>query len=150
MGSANRVPIWNSGYCASVVRRVVPVSGLTGFAITSLRSHNLMEPVDRLELDLASRCNLFLVLRCKAGGMASVVDLAASHYRPDYAGHFVGHRHASDTRRLSRKKRQKLGICCLGLIPGPADQRGRADHQELSQIPVTHLGDAAEPVLAST
>lgn len=54
MGSANRVPIWNTGYNASVVRRVVLVSGLTGFAITSLRSHNLMEPVDRLELDLQS------------------------------------------------------------------------------------------------
>jgi hypothetical protein len=34
--------------------RVVPVSGLTGFAITSLRSHNFMEPVDRPELDFAS------------------------------------------------------------------------------------------------
>jgi hypothetical protein len=41
MGSANKVPIWNTGCWASVVRRVVPVSGLTGFAITSLRSHNL-------------------------------------------------------------------------------------------------------------
>ena len=50
MGSANKVPICFAGYDASDVRRVVPVSGLTGFAITSLRPHNLMEPIGRLEL----------------------------------------------------------------------------------------------------
>ena len=94
MGSANKVPICFAGYDASDIRRVVPVSGLTGFAITSLRSHNLMEPVNRLELDIASGCNLSLVLRCKAGSMASLVDLAASHDRPDHAGHLVGHGHA--------------------------------------------------------
>lgn len=150
MGSANRVPIWNTGYSASVVRRVVPVSGLTGFAITSLRSHNLMEPVNRLELDIALGCNLFLALRCKAGGMASLVDFAAGHDRPDHAGHLVGHGHARNTRRLSGKQCQKVGIGRLGLVLGLADQRGRADHQELSQIPITHLGDATEPVLATT
>lgn len=50
MGSANWVPICLSGYDASDIRRVVPVPGLTGLAITSRRSHNLMEPIDRLEL----------------------------------------------------------------------------------------------------
>ena len=50
MGSANWVPICLSGYDASDIRRVVPVPGLTGVAITSRRSHNLMEPFDRLEL----------------------------------------------------------------------------------------------------
>lgn len=50
MGSANGVPICLSGYDASDIRRVVPVPGLTGLAITSRRSHNLMEPIDRLEL----------------------------------------------------------------------------------------------------
>ena len=45
MGSANKVPICFAGYDASDIRWVVPVPGLTGFAITSLRSHNLMEPI---------------------------------------------------------------------------------------------------------
>jgi hypothetical protein len=67
MGSANKVPICFAGYDASDIRRVVPVSGLTGFAITSLRSHNLMEPISRLELDLASRCNLFLFYAARLG-----------------------------------------------------------------------------------
>jgi hypothetical protein len=44
MGSANWVPICFAGSDASDIRWVVPVPGLTGFAITSRRSHNLMEP----------------------------------------------------------------------------------------------------------
>ena len=50
MGSANKVPICLSGYDASDRRRVVLVPGLTGIAITSLRSYNLVEPIDQLEL----------------------------------------------------------------------------------------------------
>jgi hypothetical protein len=67
MGSANRVPICFAGYDASDIRRVVPVSGLTGFAITSLRSHNLMEPLGRLELDFALRARFLLQLPYAAG-----------------------------------------------------------------------------------
>ena len=52
MGSANKVPICSAGCYASDCPWVVPVPGLTGFAITSLRSHNLMEPTSRLELFL--------------------------------------------------------------------------------------------------
>lgn len=52
MGSANKVPIWFSGCRASDCPWVVLVPGLTGIAITSRRSYNLMEPVDRLELFL--------------------------------------------------------------------------------------------------
>jgi len=55
MGSANKVPFCFAGYDASDIRQVVPVSGLTGFAIISLCSYNLMEPIGRLELDFASR-----------------------------------------------------------------------------------------------
>lgn len=109
-----------------------------------------MAPVNRLELDIALGCNLFLALRCKAGGVASLVDFAAGHDRPDHAGHLVGHGHARNTRRLSSKERQEVGICCFGFILSSANQRGGADHQELSQIPITHLGDATEPVLATT
>jgi hypothetical protein len=151
MGSANKVPICFAGYDASDLRRVVPVSGLTGFAITSLRSHNLMEPIDRLELFPASGSHLFatLRLRCKDWGMASLIRLPAGHDRPDDAGHFVRHGHARHARWLPGKQREKARIRRLGLMPGSADQTGRANHQELSQIPVTHLGDAAEPVLTA-
>lgn len=119
MGSANKVPIWNTGCCASVVRRVVPVSGLTGFAITSLRSHNLMEPIGRLELALVPRCGLFLALRCKVWSMASLEDLAASHDRPDHAGHFVGHGHTRNTRGLSGKEREEVVIWSAALTRCP-------------------------------
>jgi hypothetical protein len=50
MGSANKVPICFAGYDAFDIAWVIPVPGLTGFAITSRRSYNLIEPIDRLEL----------------------------------------------------------------------------------------------------
>jgi hypothetical protein len=37
----------------------------------------------------------------------------------------------------------------VALMLGLADQRGRANHQEFSQIPVAHLGDTAKPVFAA-
>ncbi len=43
MESSNRVPICLSGYDAFAVRWVVPVPDLTGIAITSRRSHNLLK-----------------------------------------------------------------------------------------------------------
>jgi hypothetical protein len=43
MESANRVPFCLSGYDAFDIRWVVPVPGLTGLAITSRRSHNLLK-----------------------------------------------------------------------------------------------------------
>ena len=149
MGSANRVPICLAGYDASDIRRVVPVPGLTGFAITSRRSHNLMEPIDRLEL-YASWPYPLATLRCEVRGMAGLIGLAAGHDRPDDAGHFVCHGNARHARWLAGKQRDKARIGRLGLMPRLADQRGRADHQELSQIPVTHLGDAAKPILTTT
>ena len=112
MGSANKVPICFAGYDASDIRRVGPVSGLTGFAITSLRSYNFMEPIGRLELDFASRSRFSVAtaLRCQDRGVAGLIRLPASHDRPDHAGHFVGHGHARNTRRLSGKQRQEVGI----------------------------------------
>lgn len=148
MGSANKVPICFAGYDASDIRRVVPVSGLTGFAITSLRSHNLMEPANRLELDFASRSHLFAALRCKGRGMASLIRLAAGHDRPDHAGHFVGHGYTRHARWLAGQQSEEARIRRLGFMPRSADQRGGTNHQELSQIPVTHFGDASEPVLS--
>jgi hypothetical protein len=58
MGSANKVPICFAGYDAFDIAWVIPVPGLTGFAITSRRSYNLIEPIDRLELISAS-CLVF-------------------------------------------------------------------------------------------
>lgn len=81
---------------------------------------------------------------------AGLVGLPAGHDRPDDAGHLVCHGDARHARWLAGKQRDKVRIGRLGLMPRPADQRGRADHQELSQIPVTHLGNAAEPVFATT
>jgi hypothetical protein len=43
MESANLVPFCLSGYDAFDIRWVVPVPGLTGLAITSRRSHNLLK-----------------------------------------------------------------------------------------------------------
>lgn len=45
MGSANKVPFCSTGYSALDFRWVVLVPGLTGFAITSRRSRNLLRPV---------------------------------------------------------------------------------------------------------
>lgn len=88
-------------------------------------------------------------LRCKAGGMASLVDLAASHDRPDHAGHFVGHGYTRHASWFARKQREKALVGRIGFVPGSADQRGGANHQELPQVSVAHLGDAARSVLTA-
>lgn len=69
MGSANRAPICFAGYDASDIARVIPVPGLTGLAITSRRSYNLIEPTDRLDLISASVSRLLRNLRCKVRSM---------------------------------------------------------------------------------
>lgn len=69
MGSANKVPICLAGYNASDSPWVVPVPGLTGFAITSRRSHNLTEPIGRHELFVISTCvsELGLIVKESSG-----------------------------------------------------------------------------------
>jgi len=93
MGSANGIPICLSGYDASDIRWVVPVPGLTGLAITSRRSHNLMEPIDRLQLFLFQGLIFFTSLHRKVRSMAGSIDLTAHHDRPDHTGHLVRHGH---------------------------------------------------------
>jgi hypothetical protein len=67
MGSANKVPICFAGYDASDIAWVVPVPGLTGLAITSRRSYNLIEPIDRLELISASMSRLCATYAARFG-----------------------------------------------------------------------------------
>ncbi len=50
MESANRVPFCFSGCHAFDIRRVVPVPGLTGVAITSRRSHNSVKLISSAKL----------------------------------------------------------------------------------------------------
>ena len=50
MESANKVPFCLSGYDAFDIRWVVPVPGLTGLAITSRRSHNLVKLISSANL----------------------------------------------------------------------------------------------------
>jgi hypothetical protein len=50
MESANWVPFCFAGYDASDISRVVPVPGLTGLAITSPRSRNLLKLMSSAEL----------------------------------------------------------------------------------------------------
>ena len=45
MGPANMVPIGFAGCCALTGPWVVPVPGVTGFAITSLCTHNFVWPI---------------------------------------------------------------------------------------------------------
>lgn len=150
MGSANKVPICLAGYNAADSPWVVPVPGLTGFAITSRRSHNLTEPIGRLELLSASVSHLLAMSRCHVWDMPSLVDLAANHDRPHHPCHLVGHGDARHTHRLTGQECNKPRIRSLRLVFGSTDQRCRTDHQQLSQISITHLGDVAKPVLATT
>ena len=50
MESANKIPFCLSGYDAFDIRWVVPVPGLTGLAITSRRSHNLVKLIPSANL----------------------------------------------------------------------------------------------------
>ena len=50
MESANKVPFCLSGYDAFDIRWVVPIPGLTGLAITSRRSHNLVKLISSANL----------------------------------------------------------------------------------------------------
>src|SRR5262245_5333702 len=149
MGSTNKVPVCFAGYDASDIRRVVPVSGLTGLAITSRRSYNLIEPIDRLKLISVSLSRLLRNLRRKVRSMTRLIGFAARHDSPHHAGHLVCDGYAGHGRWLPGEQREEARIRSLGLMPRPADQRGRADHQELSQIPVAHLGDVPETVLSA-
>lgn len=126
MGSANKVPICFAGYDASDIRRVVSVSGLTGFVITSLGSRNLMEPIGRLELFPVSRSHRCATLqRLEHGGL---ISLAAGHDRPDNAGNFVGHRDAGQTGWFAGEQREEAQIRRLGFVFGSADQRDGGYH----------------------
>ena len=77
MGSANKVPICFAGYDASDIAWVVLVPGLTGIAITSRRSYNPIEPIDRLELISASMSRLLRNLCCKVRSMTRLICFAA-------------------------------------------------------------------------
>ena len=149
MVSASWVPLCFAGYDASDIAWVVPVPGLTGLAITSRRSYNLIEPIDRLDLISASVSHLLRNLRCKVRSMTRLIGFAARHDSPHHAGHLVCHSYARQTRWLPGEQREEARIRSLGLMPCPSDQRGRADHQELSEIPVAHLGDVPETVLSA-
>ena len=81
--------------------------------------------------------------------MTRLICFAARHDSPHHAGHLVCHGYARHARWLPGEQREEARIRSLGLIPGPADQRGRADHKELSQVPVAHLGDVPETVLSA-
>ena len=50
MESTNWVPICLSGYDAFEIWWVVPVPGLTGLAITSRRSHNVLKLISSAKL----------------------------------------------------------------------------------------------------
>lgn len=151
MGSGNRVPICLSGYDASDCPWVVPVSGLTGGAITSRRSHNFEEPtisVRAVSIFPGGGC-FDVGLSGHHWDMTGLVRLAPRHDRPDNPRHLVGHGNAGHPHRLAGEQRDEARVGCVGLVPGAPDQRGRPHHQQLAQVSVAHLGDAAEAILAS-
>lgn len=77
MGSAKKVPICFAGFDASDIECVLPVPGLTGVAITSRRSYNFMEPIDRLDLISASVSHLLRKSRCKVSSMTRLIGFGA-------------------------------------------------------------------------
>ena len=125
MGSANKVPICFAGYDAFDIAWVILVPGPTGLAITSRRSYNPIEPIDRLELISASRSRLLRNLRCKVRSMTRLICFAARHDSPHHAGHLVCHGYARHARWLPGEQREEARIRSLGLMPRPANQRGR-------------------------
>ena len=119
MGSANKVPICFAGYDAFDIAVGCPCPGLTGLAITSRRSYNLIEPIDRLELISASMSRLLRNLRCKVRSMTRLIGFAARHDSPHHAGHLVCHGYARHARWLPGEQREEARIRSLGLMPWP-------------------------------
>src|SRR5688572_15770802 len=114
MESANEVPFCNSGYDAFDIRWVVPVPGLTGLAITSHRSHNLVK--------LISSANLVAgPSRGQRRHVSGLVYLTACHDRPDDARRLVGHSDRRHPHGLSCQQIREARIDRPGIILGASD-----------------------------
>ncbi len=96
MGFANSVPNGCPGCYALDTTRVVPIPGLTVFAITSHRPRNFVSAHYRFS---ARKC-----LVGKRRVVAGEVSLPARHDGPDNARGFVGERDGGDAHRLSREQ----------------------------------------------
>ena len=98
MESANKVPIWPSGYDASDTWWVVPVPGLTDFAITSHRSRNIVKLISPFHL------GQLISLYRQHRGVSAAICFASDHEGPDDARCFVGHGDRRNTRRFASQQ----------------------------------------------
>lgn len=69
------------------------------------------------------------------------VTFAARHDGPDHPRHLVGERNRSDLRRATGKQLDQPGSS-RSMPLGIADDRERADHEQLPQVSISLLGDA--------
>jgi hypothetical protein len=75
------------------------------------------------------------------------VSLSSHHHRPDHPGHLVGQRDRRDLGRAASQQMHQPGAP-RPMPLGVADDSQSPSHQELPQIAVALLGDAAQLFLA--
>ncbi len=141
MESANKVPFCLSGYDASDVPWVVPVPGLTGLAITSHRSHNLVK--------LISSPNLLARHAASSAGMCAGWYTSQRLMTAQTIRAVLLPIATVATRTGFRASRSANAGRPSGVVPGASDQRCCTDDEQPAQVLVAHLGDAPEPLLAA-
>src|SRR6476620_7545589 len=122
-------------------KRVVPIDGST------VSHHANITLAIRLSCSaVASRSHC----QASSGGYGKLrcsIVSSLGHDRPRDAGHFVGNRHGNELGRLPGQQPHNPGML-LRMLPGVSNNGCCTDDEQPSEIAISLLGDAAEPVLA--
>lgn len=123
-------------------RRVVPIDGST------VSHHAIITLAIRLSCSAVASCS-----HCQAssGGCSKLwrsIVSSFGHDRPSDARHFVSHRNGDKLGRLLRQQLHNPRML-LRMQPGLSNNGCCTDDEQPSEIAISLLGDAAEPLLAT-
>ena len=122
-------------------KRVVPIDGST------VSHHAIITLAIRLSCSaVASRSHC----QASSGGCGKLrrsIVSSLGHDRPSDARHLVGNRHGDELGRLLGQQPHDPGML-LRVLPGVSNNGCCTDDEQPSEIAISLLGDAAEPLLA--
>ena len=123
-------------------RRVVPIDGST------VSHHVIITLAIRLPCSaVASRCHC----QASSGGSSKLrrsIVSSFGHDRPSDTRHLVGNGNGDELGRLLGQQPHDPGML-LRILPGVSHNRCCTDDEQPSEIAISLLGDAAEPLLAA-
>ena len=122
-------------------KRVVPIDGST------VSHHAIITLAIRLSCSavaLRSHC------QASSGGSSKLwcsIGSSLGHDRPSDARHLVGNSNRDELGRLLGQQPHNPGML-LRMLPGVSNNGCSTDHEQSSEIAISLLGDAAEPLFA--